>query len=157
MAYKFPQDAKPVLLFQGAANAVDCDYISLKNVNACWIIVTHAGSNDTDLTLTVKEASAVAGTSAQTIGRSVPIWLDADAGTTSDTLVRQTDGTAITIDPATQNAALVVFQIDPSYLSAGFDCITLADSGGHASNTVSVLALCEMRQQQATPLTVITD
>ena len=93
MALKFPQDVKPVLLFQGAANAVACDYISLKNVMACWLLVTHTGANDTDLVLTVKEASDVAGTGVQTIGRTVPIWLDADAGTTSDTLVRQTDAT----------------------------------------------------------------
>ena len=156
MALKFPQDVKPVLLFQGAANAVACDYISLKNVMACWLLVTHTGANDTDLVLTVKEASDVAGTGVQTIGRTVPIWLDADAGTTSDTLVRQTDATGY-IDPAVQNGVQIVFQIDPSYLSAGFDCINLGDSGGHASNICTIHAICEMNFQMATPLTVITD
>lgn len=154
---KFPQDVKPVLLYQGAANAVACDYISLKNVNMAWILVTHTGANDTDLVLTVKEASDVSGTGVQTIGRSIPIWLDADAGTTSDLLVRQTDGTAVTIDPATQNGVQIVFQIDPTYLSAGFDCVNLGDSGGHASNICTIHAICEMAHQQASPLTVITD
>ena len=157
MALYFPQDVKPVLLYQGAANAVACDYISLKNVMKFWFLVTHTGANDTDLVLTVKEATSVAGGSVQTIGRTVQIWLDADAGTTSDTLVRQTDATGYTIDPATQDGVQIVFQIDPAYLSAGFDCVNLGDSGGHASNICTIHAICEMNFQMATPLTVITD
>lgn len=152
-----PQDVKPVILSLTAANAVACDYISMKNVQMAWLVVMHTGANDTDLTLTLKEATDVSGTSAQTFATAVDWWLDADAGTTSDTLVRQTAATGITIDPATQNGVVAVFKIDPTKLSAGFDCVTFADSGGHGSNFCCVYALCQMREAQATPATVITD
>jgi len=142
-----PEIVKPVLLFSGAANAVDCDWISCKNVNKVWFLIFHAGSNDTDLTLQLSEATAVAGTSAQDVTVACPIWRDNDAGTTSDTYARSTDDDNIVIDPATQNPVMAVIEWDPAKFSAGFDCITLADSGGHASNTVRIFALCEMKNQ----------
>ena len=54
------QTHKIVQLYQGAANAVACDVVSLKNFHRGAIVVTHTGSADTDLVLTVKEATAVA-------------------------------------------------------------------------------------------------
>ena len=153
-----PEDVKPVLCFQGAANAVTCDTISTKNLIGLWFQVIHTGANDTDLTLTVTQATNVA-SATNKAGPAGNIWLDADAGTTSDTYVRQTSANAITIDPATQNGVMAIFQIDLSALDAagGYDCVYLADSGGHASNICTILAYCQMREAQATPATVITD
>lgn len=153
-----PQGLKPVLLYQGAANAVACDVVSLKNVLQCWIQIIHSGANDTDLTLSLYQATDVAA-GTNKAAPNVPYWLDADAGTTSDTYVRQTDGKAITIDPATQNAVMAIFQVDPAALDVnnGYDCVYFTDSGGHASNVCTIVAYCLMRDQQATPATVITD
>jgi len=132
------QTHKIVHLYQGAANAVDCDYVSMKNFHHGAIVVTHKGSDDTDLVLTVKEATTVAGGSAQTVANNVDIYADVDAGTSSDVLLRLTSAKTYTIDTGVAPNQVVVFEIDPDALSTGFDCINLGDSGGHANNTVNI-------------------
>ena len=132
------QTHKIVLLYQGAANAVSCDTVSMKNFHSGAIVVTHTGSADTDLTLTVKEATSVAGASVQTVANNVDIYADTDAGTSSDVLVRQTSAKTYTIDTGVAPNQVVVFEIDPDALSAGFDCVSLDDSGGNASNVVNI-------------------
>jgi hypothetical protein len=52
---------------------------------------------------------------------------------------------------------LAVIEWDPAKHSAGYDCITLADSGGNAGNLVSVYALIAERYPQATPPSAIID
>jgi len=141
----FPEGLKPVLLFSGAANAVDTDIISTKHCNYVWFYIFHKGTSDTDLTLQLAESTDVAGTGSASVTVACPIWRDNDAGTTSDTLVRQTDDDNIVIDPATQSPVLAVIGWDPAKHSDGFDCITLTDSGGHASNTIQIFALCQMK------------
>ena len=155
--FQIPTGLKPVLLYNGAANAVACDVVSTKNVNRLWFLVFHAGANDTDLTLQLQEATDVAAGTNAAVAVACPIWRDNDAGTTSDTLVLQTADDNIVIDPATANPVLAVIEWDPAKHTDGYDCIYLADSGGHANNTVQIFALCEMKYQQGTPPTVITD
>jgi hypothetical protein len=132
------QTHKIVQLYQGAANAVACDVVSMKNFHKGAIVVTHTGSADTDLVLTVQEATNVAGGSAQTVANNVDIYADVDAGTSSDVLLRLTSAKTYTIDTGLAPNQVVVFEIDPDALSAGFDCVTLGDSGGNASNTVNI-------------------
>ena len=96
-----PQQLKPVLLFSGAANAVTCDTVSLKNVLKFWWLIFHAGANDTDLTLTPTQATDVASATNKATTTTHRIWTDLDAGTTSDTLVQRTAAASLTIDPAT--------------------------------------------------------
>jgi len=153
----FPQGVKPVLLFQGAANAVACDVVSCKNLNKVWFLVTHTGANDTDLTLQLTEATDVAAGTNAAVTKACPIWRDIDAGTTSDTPVRATDDDNVVIDPATMNGYVAIIEWDPAKHTAGYDCIYLVDTGGHASNTCTIHAICEMKRTQATPETVITD
>lgn len=157
--FHFPQDVKPVLLFSGAANAVVCDVICTKYIKKLWFLILHSGANDTDLTLQLQEATDVAAGTNQAITQACPIWRDNDAGTTSDTLVLQTADDNIVIDPATQNPVLAVIEWDPAKHdhADGYDCIYLADSGGHANNTVQIFALCEMKYQDAAPPSVIVD
>lgn len=155
--FKFPLGAVPRLLFQGAANAVVCDVMSMKNVSRAWFLVVHSGANDTDLTLQLTEATDVAAGTNAAVTKACPIWRDNDAGTTSDTLVVQTDDDNIVIDPATQNAVVAVIEWDPAKHTDGYDCVYLADSGGHASNIVTIVGLTEMKYQQGTPPSVITD
>ena len=132
------------------------DVICCKNALKVWFVITHTGSSNTDLVLTMKEATSVGGST--TTAAAVPIWRDTGAGTTSDTLTRDsTDAAAITVDADASANQLLVIEWDPAKHAAGYDCITLTDSGGHGSNTVSVLAIIATRYPQATPPTVITN
>lgn len=151
------QTHKIVQLYQGAANAVSCDIVSLKNFHRGAIVVTHTGSSDTDLVLTVKEATAVAGTGAQTVANNVDIYADVDAGTSSDVLVRQTAAKTYTIDTGVAPNQVVVFEIDPDALSAGFDCVYLDDSGGNASNVVNITFIGVPRYPGLPLASAITD
>ena len=153
----FPMNPKPVLLYHGAADSVDCDVISTKYAHKVRFMVRHNGANDTDLTLSLYESDNVAKNATAAVTTACPFWLDSDAGTTSDTLVKQTDAYEFTIDPATQASVVAVLDVDPAILSDGYPCIFLSDSGGHGSNTCTIWALVEMRNTQETPPSVLTD
>lgn len=157
-----PECFKPVLggsvLPIQAANALSVgDYICCKHVHRAWAVITHVGGNDTDLTLEFSEATTVAGGSAQDVTATSRIWADIDAGTGSDTLVRQTDAATFAIDPATMNPCLVVMEWDPSQFSSGYDCIAVKGNSGHGSNNVHVLWFLQMRDQADPPPSVIID
>ena len=157
MGFSLPENVKLTLLNQSAANAVACDVVSMKYFSKGWFIVVHTGSTDTDLTLALYEATDVAAGTNAAITVAVPNWLDADAGTTSDTLVRQTDAYSFTIDPLTQNGVLYVIEVDPAILSSGYDCVYLADTNGNASNICTILFAGLPRYKQASLPTAITD
>jgi hypothetical protein len=157
MGFCFPQDCKITKLYMGAANAVDCDIVSLKNAHMCWIMFFHTGSSDTDLVLTLNEATDVAGGTSSAITTACPIWVDGDAGTSSDTLVRGTDTYAYTINTGDNPIQLGVWQIDPTIFSDGYDCLKITDSGGNASNTIAIFAITDPRQKQDAPLSNIID
>lgn len=157
MGFSFPEQCKIVKCYQGAANAVSCDTISCKNVNKLWFVVIHTGSSDTDLTLSLYEATDVASGTNAAITDTCPIWNDTDMGTTSDTLARTTDAYSYTIDTGNYPNQMAVIEWDPAKFSAGYDCVYLADSGGNASNTVTIFAVCDMRYQADQPPVVITD
>ena len=157
LPWSLAENLKVVLVNNHAAgNAVACDVISCKNAHKVWFLIHHSGANDTDLTLTLTEYTAVGGASS-TVTATCPIWLDVDAGATSDTLVRQTDAASLVIDPATQNPVLAIIEWDPAKHTAGYDCITLADANGNASNVVSIYAFIAQRYPQATPPSAIID
>lgn len=153
----FPEAFKIVELNpRAAANAVACDYVSLKNVLRGWILVEHFGANDTDLVLTPNQATAVAGTGAKATSAVHRMWALDDPTTSFDDWVEVTAAASYTIDPATQNPLYLLIEVDPAIhldVSGGFDCITLADSGGHASNHVVVLFIAEMKDQGEAVLT----
>ena len=75
----------------------------------------------------------------------------------SDTLVRQADAYTYTIDTGASANQMVVFEVDPSILSDGYDCVYLSDSGGNASNIVTILFVGAPRYSGATLPTAITD
>lgn len=153
----FPQQYKVVKLNQSAANAVACDVVCCKNAHKVWFIVSHNGTNDTDLVLALYEATDVAAGTNAAITKACPAWLDIDAGTSSDTLVKQTDGYSWTIDPALEGTTLLIVEWDPAKHTDGYDCVYLADTNGNASNTVTILAVIEPRYTGEQPPTVITD
>lgn len=141
-----------------AANAFTLsDYLCMKNVKRATFIVSHAGTNDTDLTVGLDEATAVAGSTHAAVTATFPIQVDIDHGITSDILVRQTDAASYAIDPATSGSAIVVMEWDPAKHTDGYDCIAVTGSGGHGSNTVTVFAILEMKYQQASLPSCIID
>jgi len=162
MNLNFPEVFKCVLggsvLPIQAANALSTgDYICCKHVHKAWAIITHVGSNDTDLLLEFSEATAVDGTGAADVTATFPIWRDNDAGTSSDTFTRSTDAATANIDPATQNPVLIIMEWDPAKHTAGYDCIAVKGNNGHASNNVHVLWVLLMDDHGIPFPTVITD
>ena len=155
--WSLAENLKIVALYQGAANAVSCDVVSMKHFHKGWFVVYHTGANDTDLVLSLYQATDVAAGTNAAVTATCPNWLDSDAGTTSDVLVAQAAAYSLTIDPATQNGVVWVLEVDPAILTAGYDCVYLADSGGHASNICSILFVGEPRYQGANLPAAITD
>lgn len=133
------------------------DYICTKNVEEVLFVITHAGTNDTDLTLALREATKVDGVTAAAVTATFPIHLDGDHGTSSDIAVRQTDAASYVLDPATVGAALVLFTWRPVKHTEGYNCIAVSGSGGHGSNTVTIVAVCKMKYEQASLPSVIID
>jgi hypothetical protein len=156
-----PETHKIVKLYHGAANAVSCDYISCKNaVDKVYFVIFHySGGGDTDLVLGLKEATDVAAGTNAAVTATFPIWSDTDAGTSSDTLVRQTNAATYTIDTTAGTDYMVVLEWDPALHTAGYDCITVYDAttGGNGSNTITILAVFESKYQGASLPSAIID
>ena len=138
------------------SGGVICDYISLKNAVKVWVVaklkqaVAHATS------LSINVATAIAPTGATAMTAEVPIWLndDCEAG---DALTRQTDAANQAV-AATAKVKMLVMEIDPAKLPAGYDCIAavLSDST-QATNFANIDYYIETRYPQATPPAAITD
>lgn len=137
----FSENIKISKLYQGAANAVACDVVNFSDFHSGSFIVIHTGSSDTDLTLSLYEATDVAAGTNAAITTACPLYVDTDMGTSSDTLVRQTDAYSYVINTtsAGDRNQMVIFDVDPAILSSGYSCAYLVDSGGDSSNVVTIL------------------
>lgn len=153
--FNLAENLKLTKLYQGAANAVACDYVNMKNYLKGYFVVVHTGAADTDLVLTLYEADDVAGSTSAAITDVCNIWADTDMGTASDTLVAQTAAIAYTIDTGLYPNQMVIIEVDPAILSDGYPVVFLADSGGNASNTCTILFVGLPRYAQATLPTAI--
>lgn len=136
---------------------VTCDYVNLKNAVRCTVEVdlTQAVAHAT--AITIEQATTVAGGGTTAITNVVPIWQNAAVSTTSDTLVRATDAVSLSV-AADIAKKKVIFQVDPTTLADGFDCITciLSDSS-QATNLVNVNYHIQTTRAQATPPSAIID
>lgn len=153
--FSLAESVKVTLCYQGAANAVSCDYIDMDDYLKGYFLITHTGSADTDLTLTLYESDDVAGSTTAAVTTTCNIWADTNVGTSSDTQVAQTAAYAYTIDTGNYPAQMIMWEIDPAILSDGYPVVFLADSGGNASNTISILFVGIPRYPQATLPTTI--
>ncbi len=143
----------PVVTTNGA---VTCDYVSLKNVNMAWIVLSFLQAATDATVINPRRATLVDGTGSVAIAHSAPNWKNADVSA-SDTLVRGADGTTVTLTAGTTDQ-LVVIQIDPAQMGETFDVLgCVIDTSGEATNYVVVNYFLEMRYAQATPPVVITD
>ena len=118
------------------------DYISLKNVVKAHVIV-HIDQGDSDTAvITIEQATNVSGGSHTAITKVVHIWANLDCAV-SDVLEAKTAAVSYETDAAVAHK-IVIFQIDPVILDAGFDCIMVKTVVGAAS-TVSAIYVAEQR------------
>lgn len=152
------QDFPPI---QGQAPKVTTaivtgDYVSLKNCHRAWVIFSLTQGTGHATQCSLMRATAVAPTNATAVTESVRIWENEDVAA-NDTLVRQTDAANVTVTADVKNK-MVVMEIDPEVLAAGYDCIAgKTSASGAADNFVSMVYVLFPRYAQATPPTAITD
>ena len=133
-------------------------YISLKHGHKVWIIVDMKNAVGAATSVTLKQASAVAGTGVKT-GPSVPVWANEDTVAT-DTLVKQTAWASAYTTDANAKSKQIVFEVDPAQLDVanGFDCVALTfGDSTQATNFANVVAVAQIRYEQSTPPSMILD
>jgi hypothetical protein len=134
-------------------------YVSLKDYqHVTAIIAVNNATTVTGSAITLKQATAVAGTSEKTLSFST-VWANTDTAA-SDALVK----TAVSSDTFTTGATnskklLYVIEIDASMLDVnnGFDCFRVGTGDAVAATVAVIYILSGARYPQATPPTALTD
>jgi hypothetical protein len=142
-----------------AEDGKEGDWVSLKNTGVAFVIAHISQLSGAQVTLTIKQATDVAGTGVKNITNAVPIWANEDCAA-SDTLVRQPDAVNFTTKGTYPKCKIVVFQVDPETLDVAndFDCLEVVSGGGDSGTIVgAIYYLADYRYQQATPPTAIID
>lgn len=161
MPFTLPENCKLVnVAHSQAANAVTYDVISCKNAHKVWFIITQSYAGDTDLTLSLIEATSVDGSTTAVTG-TFPFWQDVDVASV-DLMTRQTDAALVTFDTTANKHQMIVIEWDPAKHTAGYDCIALVDNAnaggaGNASNYVTVVAVIQTRYPGDQPPAAITN
>ena len=132
--------------------------VSLKNAHKVFILVSINQGNAAPVAITPMQATDVAGTGGKVLTTAVPIWSNLDTSST-DTLVRRTDGVNYTTDAAVKNKQ-VLFEIDPATLDTanGFRCVYFTTGASNVANiTQGALLLSGLRYEQTTPPSAIVN
>ena len=137
---------------EGIAPATDASgstgkYVSLKNVVKATVIVSIAQGAANTVGISLEQSTHVAGTGHTAITNVVPIWSNLDTGT-SDTLVSGTAAVNYTTDAATESK-IVVFEVNPAELDAGYDVLNVVLGASSGSNIASAVYLLELRYSGA--------
>jgi len=127
----------PVDMSSGANNG---DWVSLKGYERCTIILfKNAGTAGDDPTLTLQQATAVAGTGAKDLAVIDKVYKKQDTtltGVGTFTLDTQSAATSYTDATSAEDAAIWVIDVQAEELDVtnGFDCIqaSIADVGTNA-------------------------
>jgi hypothetical protein len=152
-----PEHYKMVNILAPAADAGGRTgaWVSLKTVKTAFLVFHITQGNAATIALSINQATAIAGTGSTPIVQLAKIWANL-ATATSDTLVRVADAVNYTTD-AGLALKMVVVEIDPAALSAGFDCITGITGASNAANITACMAYLESRYPQATPPSAVVD
>lgn len=135
------------------------DYVSLKEYDTCYIVI--AVLNTTTVTgsaITVKQASAVAGTGEKALAFT-KVWQNIDCAA-ADTLAETTvTSNTFTTDTTNSKQLLYVIEINADMLDRdnGFDCIRAGTADATAAVLSVVYVLGSPRHAQANPPAAITD
>lgn len=127
----------PVDMSSGANNG---DWVSLKGYERCTVIFfKNAGSGGDDPTITLNQATAVAGSGSKALSVIDKVYVKQDTvltGVGQFTVNTQTAANTYTDDTSAEDAAIWVIDIQAEELDVenGFDCIqaTVADVGTNA-------------------------
>lgn len=141
------------------------DYVSLKGYERCTILFfKNAGTAGDDPTLTVQQATAVAGTGAKDLAVIDTVYVKQDTVLTSEgtfTKTTQTAATSYTDATSAEDAAIWMIDIKAEDLDVdnGFDCInaSVADVGTNAQIGALLYLLWPAKTAKATLVSAIAD
>ena len=141
-----------------AGAAITGDYISLKNVNKAWVVVTVYQDTTDVVAITIEQATTVAAAGSTVITNVVPIWANQDCAA-SDTMVKQTSAVNFSTSATDNKIKKVIFEIDPATLDTAndFDCITVRTAASDASNITEAHYILDMKYAEDVPPSVIID
>jgi hypothetical protein len=139
-----------VAIVEALAPAADAggrtsDWVNLKRGQQCWVVChINQGAANT-VTLTLAQATVVAGSDTKALTNNVKVWANEDLAT-ADGLTAQSDAKSFTTSAATKHK-LVVFEIGPAALDydAKFCCISVTTGASAAANITEALFLIESR------------
>ena len=154
---QIPQGALLINAFKPQVNtaAIEGDYISCKTAHKVWVIFHMAQGHAAQAVLSLYEATDVDGTSADAVAATFPIWYNLDCATDQFTRAAA-DAATYTLDVELKTK-LVIFQIDPSILSADHDCMKAYVAASNILNIIGCQYLIENRYKEVAPPVVITD
>ena len=158
MASYFPENFKIVTGSPVATTnaGIVADYVSLKNARRCIIIAELLQAVGHATALGVNEATAVAPTGAAAMTALMPNWKNTNVATT-DTLTHNADAATVACSANATNQ-LLVMEILPERLTAGYDCIAATlTASGQATNFATITYLLETKYPSATPPSAIID
>jgi hypothetical protein len=142
----------------GAAAVVVGDYISVKNLHKVFMVVHYRQRDATAITWTPMRATAVAPVGNVVLATTVPIWSNL-ACAASDVITQRANALNYASGVA-QTDKLIIFEIDPRYLGATYDCVAITSTVAiAATSTVSAFYVCVPRYAGDSDdwQTVITD
>lgn len=137
--------------------AVTGDYVSLKNAHRAWLIFVLKQAVAHATICSVMEAPVVAGTDGTAMTATQRIWCNEDISDDLNLLRAAADAASETL---TADAAdkLVIIEIDPAKLTAGYDCVAgKTSASSQPTNFVAMLYAIEDRYPQALPPSSIID
>ncbi|MCK9504706.1 MAG: hypothetical protein M0Q95_11055 [Porticoccaceae bacterium] len=135
------------------------DYVSLKNYTHLTAIITvDNGATVTGSAITLKQATAVAGTDEKALGID-RVWVNEDTAASDALTKTDVESDTFTTDETDNKNLMYVIEVDAAELDidGGFDCVRVGT--GNASNTVLsvVYILSGARYAQATPPSAIVN
>lgn len=143
-----------------AGGAITGDYVSLKNVNMAWVVVTIYQDTSDTVAITIEQATDVSNSlsDSKAITNAVPIWTNKDCAS-ADAFTRETDAVNFTTSADDNVTKKIIFKIDPALLDTDddFDCITVKTGASDATNLTEAHYLLDMKYREDVPPTVITD
>lgn len=154
------EEIKSVMLLKPQVDAVlTSAYVSLKNcVGTAQVKVVMAQANAAQCTVTLGQASDVAGTGAKALTNNVKVFYNSDLSA-SDQLTETTAAKAYQFSATLKNK-VVVFDIDPASAldtANNFDCIYIASGGSNAANILYAEVSFKAKYQQAKIESAIVD
>lgn len=119
------------------AGAVNGARISVKGFHKLYAVVHVTQGNAAQSTIALQESTSIAGGGEQAVANTQRIWSNLDVAA-ARRLVERTSAINYQLD-AGLASKIVVFEIDPAKLSAGFDCVRCIAGASDVGNIVSIM------------------